>query len=210
MERIQLFIHHGKCETDIIYVDPFESVQNLDKYLSLPKKRFVFFNNNVLLGAFSYSFYKMKSGDHLYVVPTAFNISTTHLKESFNFFHRSNSSDDNMTKKPNPERRVSAFLRETARLKDQFLQKVDASRFAQRFNLSKITNMVMKPITYTTNLAKGKTVIPPKSSQPSTESLPVMWNEEETISDIQDANSTIYDCEGDSNVGNQRMPPNPV
>ena len=70
--------------------------------------------------------------------------------------------------------------------------------------------MVMKPITYTTNLAKGKTVIPPKSSQPSTESFPVMWNEEETISDIQDANSTIYDCEGDSNVGNQRMPPNPV
>ena len=192
MERIQLFVHHGKCVTDCVYVDPRESLQNLDKYVNIPKYRFVFFNNNLLLGAFSYAFYKLKSGDHIYIVPNVCQLSTSKFKESFkNFINYS--QDEKTMKKPNPEHRITSFIRETARLRDQFIQKVENSVLSRCNKFSKLTNMMLKPISYTAKLSKTKTVIPPKSESPSSDALPIMWNEEKTKNERIEKENIIID-----------------
>ena len=189
-EPLTIFVHHDKGDAAKVVVDPNETLQNLDKHLILPKFRFVFFNNMVLLGAFTYSFYKIQNGDHIYVIPIAFS-SAQNIKNSILHAFIPNINEPKKEVKPNPEKRISSFLRETARLKDQFLQKVEGTMYRKPLGL---LSGIMRsravpappPPPPPPPAQNIPTVIPQLSTKPSSDALPLLWSTNETEDDDDD------------------------
>lgn len=189
-ESLTLFIHHGSNQVDRVVVDSSEPVQSLDKHLDLPKLRFVFLNNMLLVGAFSYSFYKIQNGEHLFVVPVGFSIGTK-LKNTILHYLVPDQPDLQKEIKPNPEKRIASFFRETARMKDQFFQKVEGSSSNKSRTLGLFSSIMRPkppPLPPPSPYQNMPTIIPPKGKSPSTDSLPPMWNtgEEEEVMDEED------------------------
>lgn len=177
-ESLTLFIHHGKNQVDKVTVDSTDAVQNLDKHLeTLPKMRFVFFNNMLLVGSFSYQFYKIQNGDHLFVAPVGLSLGVK-LKNTLLHYLIPMPPEEKKEIKPNPEKRITSFFRETARVKDQQLQKVEGTAATHSRALGLFSNIMRPkppPPPPPPLIPQTPTVIPPKQSEPSSDSLPPLW-----------------------------------
>ena len=210
-EPLTIFVHQDKGDAAKVVVDPNETLQNLDKHLNLPKFRFVFFNNMVLLGAFTYSFYKIQNGDHIYVIPIAFS-SAQNIKNSIIHAFIPNINEPKKEVKPNPEKRITSFFRETARLKDQFLQKVEGTMNRKPFGLfSGIMRSKAAPIPPPPPppLPENNipTVIPPMSTKPSSDALPLLWSTNETEDDVDDEDDDdLYEEESEDEGNGHKNP----
>jgi len=184
-DSLTLFIHYGDSKVDRVIVDPRSTIQSLEDFLPLPKHRFVFLNNCLLIGSFTFSFYKVSNGDHLFCVPIAFSIAKTlqdklstniGLKNGLLSKFISSQGEKNLDAESASEKRISTFIRETARIKDNFFQKVEGTMLSHRKTFEKFASIL---IPKSNNEEKQHvTVIPPPCIKPSTETLPNIWNVE--------------------------------
>ena len=176
---LTIYIHHGDNKIDKININPRDTIQSIENHINLPKHRFVFLNNCILFGSFTFSFYKVTNGDHLFVIPMAFSIAKTIHEKLTEFpilskFLHSNNNQNNINNSNNSsEKRISTFLRETAKLKDQFFQKVEGTVLNHRKTLERLANII-KPKNNNDQVSHV-TVIPPPCINPSTETLPKLW-----------------------------------
>ena len=165
-EQLTLFIHDFKGRIHQVTVNPADTIDSISKSIGIDSKLLHFFNGMLLIGAFTFAFYKLTNGDHIYSIPIGPYLS----QDVINKFHslKTLAEQDSQLHK----QRIESFVRETARLKDQFFEKLEGTVNCNRKLIQRFRQLIQEEATR----PQENTVIPPQSSTPSSGELPQIWN----------------------------------
>ena len=164
-DELSLFIHDAKGAVHQIKVLPLETIDSISKRIGYGTKLLHFFNGMLLIGAFTFHFYKLTNGDHIYSIPIGPKLS----QEILNKFQ----SLKDLTEKQHEihKRKMEMFKYETAKIKDQFFEKLEGTVACNRKLIERFKQLRKEEKDTPTQT----TVIPPLSTMPSSGELPSIW-----------------------------------
>lgn len=168
---LSLYVHDcdGTCQE--IHVSPHDQIKRLDSNVKDGQKRNVVFDNHLIVGEFSFQFYGIKNGDHIYLLPNrqpkAISVGSAFLPERFNEAQKR----FNMAQGFHPDSDHSLVL-ESVRLKDQYFNKIESNFYLNRAVMTRSfeTERVPSHIKVSKKFADIK-----KLTSPSTTALPKFW-----------------------------------
>ena len=125
---ILLFIHTEENKIHNIEVQENDPIKIIDQKLHSPISLLLFFNNNILIKTFSFKFYGISSGDHIYAT------KSQSLHAYSNFTKAISKNLENGLK------RFSNIKNEASKLRDLIVQKIDDSSSSFRAFNKQISN----------------------------------------------------------------------
>lgn len=181
-EEITLFVHDNVDHIQKVVVRSSETVESLGKIANTQGKFLCFFNGSLLLGSFSFKFYNLTNGDHIYIIPFGPCLPGEKCPFICSIFENLFKCKKKEKEKPECKCRIDNFVRETAKLKDQFFQKVEGTVVCHRKILSRFIQLIDKDKNKSDD--ENKTVVPPPCLSPSGDALPTFWTESTVPQDV--------------------------
>ena len=183
--RLKIFIHDpffaesggGESAVREVEVCDKDLVAILDNFIPEGGQRFIIHEGKFIMSSFSFGFYKIADGSHLFVVRTnPFQYQISYPKIVLNHKMRKNSSTEqrfNLSQGFHPNSNTDLVL-ETTRLRDQFLTKIDSNYMLHRSVMAKLAK---REAAITDSAIKGGAVVSnQKPLIPSSEELPIFWS----------------------------------
>lgn len=168
---ITLFVHY-KDKIEKVEIDPLEKVSSLEKYVDLPKRKFFFWNNCILFPLLTFKKYGIKTGDHIFVIKEAISSVYDMIKETFN-------KSKTHLKKLKNLKRIESFKRESAKIKDILLKKMERKDNSNRLISTFRRYVKFKTDEITETNDKLNKVDIPKDDTSSMTELPSLWFDEQ-------------------------------
>jgi hypothetical protein len=172
-ETITIRLHTSNKDTRDIVVHPSDPIKVLDQEVKGNEKRFIMFNGNILMTSFSFKFFGVKDGDHLYVLRAPRkqqkqSQKTKNLVQSLkNTYSLVKMGNDNV------EIIDRSALRECIRLLDLMYIRDESRPFSHRRAPQEEEIADQDP-------PKQQTVECGRPIEPSTGSLPIFWSNRKT------------------------------
>lgn len=174
-DEITVFVHDFMDKTHTLVVRPWDTIDTIAKRIGVNMKLLHFFNGMILIGAFTFGFYKLTNGDHIYSIPIGHCFTQNLIKKFRPINVKTEKSENESVREHSDSCRIDSFVRETARLKDQFFQKLEGTVACNRKLFSKLLSLRKEE----PKVDKIPTVLPPKSETPSIGELPMLWSNSE-------------------------------
>ncbi|EAX99614.1 hypothetical protein TVAG_215140 [Trichomonas vaginalis G3] len=166
-----LYLHDTDGNTQEIVVSPSDPIKRLDINFKNGQRPHIIFDNHLIVSDFTFSFYGIKNGDHLYLMPNTTGksnqMTSPFLPERFNEAQKR----FNMAQSFHPESDHS-FVLESVRLKDQYFNKIESNYYLNRAVMARTfeAEQTVRKIKHTKLITDFK-----KLSKPSTTALPKFW-----------------------------------
>ena len=163
--QMELYLHTQDNRILTIGFSEQDTINLLQKKIrTSDSSNFVFFfNNNVLQGGFTFSFYKITNGDHIYTIP----IQKKQTKQMvFEEIRKAQKMIDS---------KLQESKRETERVKDIMLKKVEANSQQYRIILKRFNKYLQIEDSRKIHLPSPSII--GSISEPATQPLPAFWKE---------------------------------
>lgn len=170
-DEATIFLHNLNSSITKVKVDREMPVDCIYKRSEDEIKKIALFNGKPLCIGFSFKFYNIKNGDHIFFAP----IDPLNKAQQFVSFLTEGNCNFKADKMRRDNNRKDKFILETARLKDQFFQKIEGTVQCHRRIFNKVSNAVERVIDSQPILNTINTIIPPNLPNPCSLELPVFW-----------------------------------
>ncbi|EAX94394.1 hypothetical protein TVAG_194800 [Trichomonas vaginalis G3] len=171
--QISVFLHDSNNEIKEISVHKTDPVQVLQDEIKGNDKRFIMYKNSLLMTSFSFQFFGIKDGDHLYVLRTKYGNKKREMAEtSKSLLQMQRSSRCCMILSNNNVEVIDkSALLECTRLLDLMYLRDDYLSPASRRG----PEIMASDASQASN--SSKSIIPTvRLNEPSSEVLPIFWN----------------------------------
>ena len=148
-EEITLFVHDNVDHIQKVVVRSSETVESLGKIANTQGKFLCFFNGSLLLGSFSFKYYNLTNGDHIYT-------SESQSLQAYSYIGK----------------QVQSLRNEAERLKDILFQKIEGSSTYSRKLMNRFNQFLSHQ---EKNFDDPPTKAPKESREPNVEALPSLW-----------------------------------
>jgi len=166
---IGIYVHSG-IKTSHIIVSSTDTIESMRVQLHYPEEYLVFYNNQLVLDKFTFSFFKIADGDHLYVVP----YNKPHC-DLFGPKKRTKIKNLRQNREDLENRIDHSYNMEKARYFDLRLTRFEEKSYYLR-KAGAFLNIFDDVSDYSEAIPS---TIPSQNQGPSTDSLPVFWRSPE-------------------------------
>ena len=168
---ITIHLHEPNKETHDVTVHPSDAIQVLQQEVQGNDRRFILFNNNILMTSFSFKFFGIKDGDDIYVLRSPKNNTKLNQKKRSTSFKGKNTHSYIKMANGNIEAVDKSAAYECIRLLDLLYIQDQIRPFPnRRLQVSNI-NEEKTPTNNQEVILEAN-----KRTEPSTESLPIFWS----------------------------------
>lgn len=159
---MEVFVHTEDNQILTMEFTQEDTVNSLEEKLKKRSEPIAFcYNSKILMKGFSLSFYKINSGDHIYVVSTKRRPVKKTLDKQLHRYQEES------------KRRVESVKNESDRIKDVIFKKVEGTSSYFRKVVRKYNKMVGDR--ENKEIVVEETLIPERADTPSASPLPQLW-----------------------------------
>lgn len=168
-EVITIHLHMSGTDVRDVVVHPGDQIQVLDQEVKGEDKRYIIFNNNILLTSFSFKFFGIKDGDHLYVLRAPRNPSRQSQKQKNLLQKAKNAYSFVKMGNDNVEAIDRSAVKECIRLLDLMCMRDESRPFCGRRAIQE------KPVVER-KAPEQRTPEWSRAMEPATKTLPIFWS----------------------------------
>lgn len=148
-DRILVLVHTANKGVQTFEVDENEHVKVIEERLKSNVPLILYYNNMLLMKNFSFKFYEITNGDHIYT-------SESQSLQAYSYIGK----------------QVQSLRNEAERLKDILFQKIEGSSTYSRKLMNRFNQFLSHQ---EKNFDDPPTKAPKESSEPNVEALPSLW-----------------------------------